>query len=89
MDVYLPAGIWYDYYNTDATIRSSGARYNLSAPLDTIPVLVRGGFILPQQSPNQTTTEARKSKVELLVASDENGKAQGQLYWDDGDSLSK
>lgn len=89
VEAYLPAGVWYDYYNSKATIKSSGNIYNLSAPLDTIPVLVRGGYVLPHQAPKQTTTESRKSKVELLVASDENGKATGKLYWDDGDSLSK
>lgn len=89
IDAYLPAGVWYDFYNTKSTIRSFGGNYNLSAPLDTIPVLVRGGFVLPQQTPKQTTTESRKSKVELLVASNENGTASGSLYWDDGDSLSE
>lgn len=61
----------------------------MSAPLDTIPVLVRGGFILPLQTPKQTTTESRQSNIELLVALNENGTASGKLYWDDGDSLSK
>lgn len=36
-----------------------------------------------------TTTESRKSKIELLVALDEKGAAQGQLFWDNGESLSK
>lgn len=85
---YLPSGIWYDFY-TRASLESKGENYNLSAPLDTIPLLLRGGHILPMQSPLMTTTESRKSKIQLLVTTDEPGEAAGELYWDDGDSLSK
>ncbi|KAJ8925244.1 hypothetical protein NQ315_001431 [Exocentrus adspersus] len=83
---YLPSGVWYDFY-TKSEIRSKGQTFNLSAPLDTIPLLMRGGYILPQQAPKQTTSESRKTKVQLLIASDENGTASGEFYWDDGDSL--
>lgn len=88
VSAYIPAGIWYDFY-TKSSSQGNAGFYNLSAPLDTIPLLLRGGYILPQQDPKPTTTESRKSKIELLVASDANGMAEGQLYWDDGDSLSK
>lgn len=84
---YLPEGIWYDYY-TKSSVESKGARFNFLAPLDTIPLLIRGGIIIPQQTPKLTTTESRKTKIELLVASDQTGGASGELYWDDGDTLS-
>lgn len=87
ISAYVPSGIWYDYY-TKSMIKSTGANFNFSAPLDTIPLLLRGGYIIPQQAAKMTTTEGRKSKIELLVATDETGQAQGQLYWDDGDTLS-
>ncbi|KAJ8974175.1 hypothetical protein NQ317_004852 [Molorchus minor] len=83
---YLPAGIWYDFYSKTG-IRSGGSNFTIAAPLDTIPLLIRGGYVIPQQTPKQTTTESRKGKIKLLAASDENGLASGQLYWDDGDSL--
>lgn len=86
MDAYLPAGIWYDFY-TKTAISSSGQYVNWTAPLDTIPLFVRGGSILPQQAANQTTTDSRKNKIELLASLDENKAAYGELYWDDGDSL--
>lgn len=85
---YLPRGLWYDFY-TKTLIDSKGERFNFSAPLDTIPVLIRGGYIIPMQAPELTTTQSRKNKLELMVAPDETGQAQGQLFWDDGDSLSK
>ncbi|XP_050301021.1 lysosomal alpha-glucosidase-like [Anthonomus grandis grandis] len=83
---YLPESIWYDYYSK-YFIESKGEYTNLSAPLDTIPIFIRGGNILPAQQPKQTTTESRKTKIQLLVAPDANGEAFGELFWDDGDSL--
>ncbi|XP_030765567.1 lysosomal alpha-glucosidase-like [Sitophilus oryzae] len=83
---YLPEGIWYNYYTNNST-QSKGENVTLDAPLDTIPVLVRGGYILPQQDAKQTTTASRKTKLKLLVASNEDGEASGELFWDDGDSL--
>lgn len=88
MTPYVPTGVWYDYY-TRESFESKGKRMNISAPLDTIPLLIRGGSIIPQQGFNMTTTAARKNKVELLVAPDRAGDAFGKLYWDDGDTLSK
>lgn len=42
--------------------------------------------MIPTQVPKQTTTETRKGLFELLVILDNEGKANGELYWDDGDS---
>jgi lysosomal alpha-glucosidase len=83
---YLPKGVWYDFY-TKSPLVGQGENVNLSAPLDTIPLLVRGGYILPQQAPEQTTTKSRLNKIEILAAADQQGDAYGELYWDDGDSL--
>ncbi|XP_046491044.1 lysosomal alpha-glucosidase-like isoform X1 [Neodiprion pinetum] len=83
---YIPRGPWYDFY-TKAFMFSTGFNHTLKAPMDTIPLMIRGGSILPAQTPSVTTTQSRKKKFELLVALDENGFASGELYWDDGDSL--
>ncbi|KAF5269885.1 hypothetical protein FQR65_LT05683 [Abscondita terminalis] len=83
---YFPAGVWYDYYSK-MPLESKGTFYNISAPLDTIPVYLRGGYIIPQQSPLLTTTKSRSSKIQILAASDLLETGSGQLYWDDGDSL--
>lgn len=83
---YFPKGIWYNFYSKAPTL-SRGEYFNISAPLDTIPLFIRGGYIIPRQSPKQTTTESRKSSIQLLVALNEEGSSDGQLYWDDGDSL--
>ncbi|XP_039303833.1 lysosomal alpha-glucosidase isoform X2 [Solenopsis invicta] len=83
---YVPRGVWYNYYTFNSFF-AIGKHYTLSAPIDRIPLLVRGGSILPTQKAGVTTTESRKNDFELIVALDETGNAKGQLYWDDGDSL--
>ncbi|CAL4153175.1 unnamed protein product, partial [Meganyctiphanes norvegica] len=39
------------------------------------------------QSNASTTTASRKQEMGLLVALSETGRASGELYWDDGDTL--
>jgi len=57
VSAYLPKGIWYDFdLDSGKKYVSSGETVKLPAPLDTIPVLVRGGGILPLQKPELTTT---------------------------------
>lgn len=41
----------------------------------------------PLQGPGLTTTESRKQPMALAVALTTSGKAQGELFWDDGESL--
>lgn len=84
--VYIPRGLWYNYYSL-LFFFSIGKHYTLPAPIDKIPLLIRGGSILPAQKPSATTTESRKNYFELIVALNEAGNAEGELYWDDGDSI--
>jgi lysosomal alpha-glucosidase len=56
VSAYLPDALWYDIY-TLASVAGGGTRHTLSAPSDTIPLLIRGGSIIPTQTPNTTTTE--------------------------------
>ncbi|CAL1679999.1 unnamed protein product [Lasius platythorax] len=84
--VYIPRGLWYDYYSLHFFF-SIGKHYTLPAPIDKIPLLIRGGSILPAQKPGTTTTESRRNNFELIVTLNEAGNAKGELYWDDGDSI--
>lgn len=88
VQTYLPAGRWYDWYS-GAARDSNGGQVTLDAPLDTIPLLVRGGVVLPTQAPATTTTISRKNGFTFIAALDSNGAANGTLYWDDGDSIGK
>nr|XP_026489225.1 lysosomal alpha-glucosidase-like isoform X3 [Vanessa tameamea] len=58
---------------------------------DADMVSVRGGAILPLQAPPSkgpvNTALTRSRPMQLLVAPDADGRAAGELYWDDGDSI--
>ncbi|XP_031835185.1 lysosomal alpha-glucosidase isoform X2 [Nomia melanderi] len=84
---YLPRGVWYDFYTKKSLLGGPGKWCTLDAPLDTIPLMIRGGSVLPGQKPALTTTDSRKNGFDLLIVLDQKETAQGELYWDDGDSL--
>ncbi|XP_074862416.1 sucrase-isomaltase, intestinal-like [Carettochelys insculpta] len=60
---------------------------SVDAPLDKIPLFLRGGYILPTQAPATTTTLSRQNPFGLIIALDDQGAASGSLFWDDGDSI--
>ncbi|KAK3891879.1 hypothetical protein Pcinc_004239 [Petrolisthes cinctipes] len=86
VQAYLPHGLWYDWYE-GYMVEGLGDFRTLDAPRNKIPLLVRGGSIIPTQLPANTTTQSRKLGRGLVVAPDARGRAAGELYWDDGDSL--
>ncbi len=47
--VVLPDGVWHDYWSTRTW--TGGARVTVPAPLDRVPLFVRGGAILPMVPP--------------------------------------
>ena len=85
---YLPSDVWYDFA-TLAPVSGAGTTISYSNVTDSdIPILIRGGSIIPLRVKSaMTTTALRTQNFELLVAPDKDGKAQGFLYLDDGDSL--
>ncbi|XP_015921861.1 lysosomal alpha-glucosidase isoform X2 [Parasteatoda tepidariorum] len=85
VDVYFPNGIWYDFYKGMIVKEGKGLHDTL---LDEgrINLHVRGGYILPIQKPNVTTSLSRKQPMGLFVAPGEQGTAKGLLFWDDGTS---
>lgn len=90
VDVYLPAGRFYDF-TTGAAIDSEGGIVTLDdIDYTQIPLHIRGGAVLPlRANGTMTTTELRKTDFELLVAPDADGFANGTLYVDDGVSVSQ
>ena len=55
--------------------------------LETLPLYLRGGTILPLQQPGINTLQSRSNDMELLAALDDRQAAAGLLFWDDGESL--
>lgn len=86
--IYLPNDLFYDFW-THEPVRGTGGWVNLTdVPFTTIPLHVRAGAILPlRASSANTTTVLRTRNFELLIAADEQGRAEGSLYLDEGDAI--
>uniref|UniRef100_A0A8C5XAY3 Maltase-glucoamylase n=1 Tax=Microcebus murinus TaxID=30608 RepID=A0A8C5XAY3_MICMU len=68
-------------------INARGEWKTLLAPLDHINLHVRGGYILPWQEPALNTHLSRQKFIGFKVALDDEGTAEGCLFWDDGQSI--
>lgn len=79
--VYLPKGVWYDYYTGK---RYTGGRYILAdAPLDTIPLFARAGAVIPVSvGAPQSTEEITQVVFEVFP-----GNGRFVHYVDDGETL--
>lgn len=88
VSIYLPNDIFYDF-QTLSPVRGPGASVLLSnISFTSIPLHIRGGAILPLRNKMaMTTTAIRRSDFEFVVAPGMDGKASGQLYIDDGISI--
>ncbi|CAG8514259.1 10673_t:CDS:2 [Acaulospora morrowiae] len=84
---YIPSGRWYDYLSGTKFHEGHGQWVEIDAPLEIIPVHVRGGKIIPMHSHiGLTSYECRKNGIKLLIALDREGEAKGDLYLDDGET---
>ncbi|MBN3276903.1 MGAL glucoamylase, partial [Polyodon spathula] len=83
---YIPSARWYNYHTGEA-IGVRGQWLDIPTPLEQINLHVRGGYIIPWQDPSNTTAYSRENFMGLTVAMDDNGFAQGSLFWDDGSSI--
>ncbi|CAH1800510.1 unnamed protein product, partial [Owenia fusiformis] len=88
VNAYFPDARWYSYYD-GGEIAQSDRKNNvlLNAPMDVIPLHIRGGYILPTQDPATTTMASRTNAMGLIVALDDAMAASGELFWDDGETL--
>jgi alpha-D-xyloside xylohydrolase len=78
--VYLPAGSdWYDYW-TNQRVRG-GQTIDAAAPIDTLPLFVRAGSIVPLGEPVESTSQPQKI-ARVRVYPGANGTFR--LYQDDG-----
>lgn len=80
--VYLPQGVWYDYWTGE---RLEGRRWLLrEAPLDTCPLYVREGTILPVWPVKMPADTDHEPALELEVF---GAQAACEHYQDDGVSF--
>ena len=78
--VYLPAGTdWFNYWTNERV--HGGQSISVAAPIDTIPIFVRAGSILPLGAPVESTNEVQKiAKLRVYPGAD----ASFDVYSDDG-----
>ena len=78
--VYLPRGRWYDFWTNEA--HDGGREIDRAVDLETMPLFVRAGAILPIGPVTQYTGEAVDESLTLQVYPGANGTAT--VYEDDG-----
>lgn len=81
--VYLPKGVWFNYWTGE---KMEGSRYvHVVAPLDAIPLFVKGGGMIPMQP--QMIYSGEKPVDVITLDLFPYGKSNSQLYEDDGTTL--
>ena len=83
---YFPDSRWFDYYE-GREMNARNSTVTLSAPLDFINIHLRGGIIYPTQEPAINTEASRLNPLGLIVALDDSNRADGRMFYDDGESL--
>lgn len=80
--IYLPEGTWTDYW-TGRTYQGPTTINGYSAPLDTLPLFVKGGSIVPMW-PMGTLSWQNRDRTELDYDLYPQGDSSYTLYEDDG-----
>jgi alpha-glucosidase len=81
--VYLPEGSWFDWH--DGARFTGPRRVRVPAPLERLPLFVRGGAVLPTRSPVRHVDEVSDEPLVLEVFP--GADATLDLVEDDGDTL--
>jgi alpha-glucosidase len=82
--VYLPKGTWFDFWTRERY--KGGAMIQVEAPLEVVPLFVRGGAVLPLGPEMNWVGEKPLSPLTFEIFPDERGQAAASLYEDDGSS---
>jgi alpha-D-xyloside xylohydrolase len=82
--VYLPAGgaPWYNFWTADSS--PAGQRVEAAAPVQTLPLFIRPGSIIPLGPFLQYSSEKPADPIELRIYPGANGSFT--LYEDEGDN---
>merc|ERR1719253_700045 len=86
VEVYLPAGVWYDYDTNE--MHAGPKTFSVAVTLADTPTFVRGGHVIVRKDRARRSTRAMThDPFTIVVAPDESGKyAYGEVYLDDGKS---
>ncbi|HVG41060.1 MAG TPA: TIM-barrel domain-containing protein [Chitinophagaceae bacterium] len=81
--VYLPEGEWYNYWTGEKHV---GKQYlHILTPLDSIPLFIKSGSIIPSQSVQQYVGEKKIDTLTIDIYPGTNSTFD--LYEDDGKSM--
>ncbi|XP_014253247.1 neutral alpha-glucosidase AB [Cimex lectularius] len=86
VQVYFPGEntVWYDIDNHE---QFTSGTANVPAPFTKVPVYYRGGAIIPKKMRVRRSSQLmHNDPFTIIVALDNNKKASGHLYLDDGTS---
>ena len=85
VDVPLPRGVWFDFWNGDRHL--GGQTVSVPVTMETIPVLVRAGSFVPSVEPVDATDHYSSKELSLHYYADPSVRtASGRMYEDDGHS---
>ncbi|KAK4147239.1 2 subunit alpha glucosidase [Dichotomopilus funicola] len=91
VDIFIPdSEIYYDYFTYSIPPTAKGKHVTLDAPLESIPLLMRGGHVFARRDiPRRSSALMRWDPYTLVVAAPRKATdtAEGDLYVDDGDSF--
>lgn len=76
--VYLPRGVWYDFWSEDAI--TGGREVSRAVDLETMPIYVRAGAILPLGPVKQYVEESVEEPLEVSIFPGRDGEF---LLWED------
>ncbi len=69
-------------------VKPVASKFTQATPLEKLPTYLRGGHIVPRRERVRRSSLLMKDDpYTLLVVLDKNGKAEGMLYADDGETL--
>jgi alpha-glucosidase len=88
VEIYLPDDLFYEFMSKKAVYGPGEKLWVRQVAMDEIPLLIRGGAIIPMRVESaMTTKELREKDFEIVIAPGLYGTAKGSLYMDDGVSL--
>lgn len=82
--VYLPEGEWFDYWS--GRKHAGKTMIRADAPLETVPMFVRAGSIIPLWPEMNYVGEKPATPLTFMIYADAAGEAATTLYEDDGTS---
>ncbi|KAK6531258.1 hypothetical protein TWF281_008078 [Arthrobotrys megalospora] len=87
---WIPEGLWYDEISGEVLSEKKDTWRTIDAPLERMPLFFRGGSIIPRHYANsgKTTVDFRRGGLSLAIFLDFEGRADGDIYLDDGKTFS-